>query len=67
LGVLYYYRDRRRIGGGLLCNFLLMSGGTLIWATGKIPCDGGQYRSKEQDSFHSDKIVAQNTVPVQND
>jgi hypothetical protein len=34
-GVLYYYRDRVRIRWGLLCNFLLMGGGTLIWATGK--------------------------------
>src|SRR6266851_4799815 len=43
--------------GGLLCNFLLMSGGTLIWATGKVSCNGDQYCNKQKRSVHGDKIV----------
>ena len=59
LAVFYYYRDRRSISGGLLCNVLLMGGGTLIWATGKVPCAGGHYCSKHQQSFHSRQSVSQ--------
>jgi len=57
LAVLYYYRDRARIGGALLCNFLLMVGGTLIWATGKVPCEGGHYCNQQDNSFHNGEIV----------
>jgi hypothetical protein len=41
---------RRSIGGGALCNFLLMGGGTLIWATGKVPCESGHYCKQEGNS-----------------
>jgi IS1 family transposase len=36
-----------------------MIGGTLIWATGKVPCKGGHYCRKEQESSHSGTIVLQ--------
>jgi IS1 family transposase len=56
LGVVYYYRDRGNVPWFLFYNLLLMGGGALIWATGKVPCNGGRYCGNQQQSFHGEKV-----------
>jgi IS1 family transposase len=59
LVVLYYNRDRAGFPWFLLYNVGLVCIGTLIWATGKVPCEGGHYCSNQPNSIHSGESVTQ--------
>gem|GEM_PF-76845 len=58
--VIYHSRHPKWL---LLGNLLLASAGTLIWATGKVPCNGGHYCNEEHGTFHAGNTVTHKDWP----
>jgi hypothetical protein len=61
LGVFYRARNKDRFFWYVVCNLLLMSIGTLIWVTGKVPGNGGHYCGEQQQKGHSSAYIITST------